>query len=72
MTVGQKRKHADIPLTPKRSTGAGTTQCGADNRSWRRELWLRSLHDPSAYRIQDLRDYGLTDSPNDLPPLLEP
>ncbi len=65
----KKDKYTDIGLTPNR-LGAETTQC--DNRSWRRDLWLQSLHDPSTYKIQDLRDYGLTDSPNDLPPLLEP
>jgi hypothetical protein len=47
----------------------GANPCGADNRTWWRELWLQSLRDPTAYKIQDLRDYGLTDSPTDLPPL---
>lgn len=70
--LNQKRKHTDIRLTSNRPIGAGVTHRDADNRSWRRELWLQSLHDPSAYKIRDLRDYGLTDSPNDLPPLLEP
>src|SRR5271156_1470080 len=68
----QRGKCTDIDTAPNCSIGAGTPQCGTENRSWRRELWLQSLRDPSAYRIQDPRDYGFSHSPNNFPPPLGP
>ena len=64
-------REIDIRPTPNGSKGAGVTQC-ADYRSWRRDLWLQSLRDPGAYKIHDLRDYGLIDNPNEIPPFLAP
>ena len=35
------------------------------NRCWQ-DKWAQNLQDPLAYRIQDIRDCGLNDSPHEL------
>ena len=56
-----------------RSSAVGKNQCvvsrcdaAGEKRTYWQDIWSQNLRDPLAYRLQDIRDCGLSESPHEM------
>lgn len=65
MFIRSRARHVNAQA--RQECASATLDLAAEKRRCWQDIWSQSLRDPLAYRLQDIRDQGLSESLHELP-----